>query len=621
MSSLSNVRDVFEPSSSGLTVRLFLLLSVLGIYSAFAVSTTFVMIHRYMYRRDSFLVNRSVPLVVVQAIFGTFVGSASLVCTALRLYPCALKIWVLYLGVLMWLAIVAARAMQRCVLFWPASQQQSTPRHSLVSMDFVTGQIESSAGDSSTLSCNAHTPRFDSRPNTGNRTLNAWSEFDFPARNSQSTLRCTHSDSPVILHQQPRFGRIVTTKALFTFLVPFGILLALVALIICIKSPRYSLQKIHIQAICWDDGWEAWVIYSIAIACVGILFPVLAVKLWKATDVHGTRNDILFCMFSSQATLIIYVLWETALKSIRGYVSELFVFWLAGLVTHISSVYLPLRQNATNRDRVVAQQPQVGVSNTYKGPHLRRSLYSSLFSEFRQMMQDSAQREEFLKFTTQYYRSAIPAFLGDFQLLKYKTIEALWQEQQDRTPACCQHHRNQHQHHQRLNSANTTPICRCGKAETPSGSAVSENGIGAVPASVCVAAQLLSQQGSSRSPIQMVADTQRPHDSHPLSSLVPITKGILESATLVLPLRTVDQTTHFPEAVKSAFASFVYTYFSKGSYMSINIPNEIVNEVQVAVEESNVVLSVLDHAKDEVLFLLCTDVFTGYRRRMEAQRE
>ncbi|KAJ2797241.1 hypothetical protein H4S07_005999 [Coemansia furcata] len=122
-----------------------------------------------------------------------------------------------------------------------------------------------------------------------------------------------------------------------------------------------------------------------------------------------------------------------------------------------------------------------------------------------------------------------------------------------------------------------------------------------------------------RSPIQVMANVRKSLEDHSLAAVVPVTKGIFESAMLALPPMSIDQNTQFPEAIKSSFASFTHTYFSTGSYMAINIPREVVEDIQSAIEENNVVLSVLDKAKDEVLFLLCTDVYSGYRRRMEAR--
>ncbi|KAJ2446751.1 hypothetical protein IWW46_000725 [Coemansia sp. RSA 2440] len=184
------------------------------------------------------------------------------------------------------------------------------------------------------------------------------------------------------------------------------------------------------------------------------------------------------------------------------------------------------------------------------------------------MLDSSVQRENFLQFATQYYRSGLPLFLSDFQLLKYQVIEAL---KDSRHSTCTD---NSH---------------------------------------------LAPHPVANQHAVQLVKDDRYPHESHPLAHLVPITKGIFESAMLLLPPNSIDKTTQFPEAVKSAFSNFVCTYFGRESYMAISIPNEVLARIQKAVELSNVPLSVLDCAKDEVLFLLCTDVFAGYRKRLEAQ--
>ncbi|KAJ2292902.1 hypothetical protein IWW55_005789 [Coemansia sp. RSA 2706] len=167
-------------------------------------------------------------------------------------------------------------------------------------------------------------------------------------------------------------------------------------------------------------------------------------------------------------------------------------------------------------------------------------------------MEDCVQRERFLQFATHHYRSGLPAFLGDFQLLKYRVIEAL------------QNHHGQ-----------------------PT--------------------------------IQLVNNDQHLYESHPLASTVPITKGIFESTMLLLPDGAISEHTQFPEAVKSTFSSFVCTYFGRESSMAISIPGDIVVGIQIAIEQNDVRLSILDRAKDEVLFLLCTDVFSEYRRRLDAQ--
>ncbi|KAJ2890243.1 hypothetical protein GGI21_006241 [Coemansia aciculifera] len=251
-------------------------------------------------------------------------------------------------------------------------------------------------------------------------------------------------------------------------------------------------------------------------------------------------------MCVAQASLILFVLWQTVLDRVRSYVSELLVVWAAVAVGHVSSVCWPLLLSARHHYQLANQPSQAGLSSMHKGSQLRRSLYLPLYGEFNRVMEDSKQRHLFLVYTAQCFCTAIPAFLDDFQMLKYKTIDALKQSQPP-------------------------------------------------------------------------ADTQSPPESPSLDPVAPVTKGIFESAMLALPIKSVDRTTQFPEAVKSLFASFTCTYFSTESYMSISIPKEVVDDIQSAIEENNVALSVLDKAKDEVLFLLCTDVYSGYRKRMEAR--
>ncbi|KAJ2312852.1 hypothetical protein IWW51_006197 [Coemansia sp. RSA 2702] len=295
-----------------------------------------------------------------------------------------------------------------------------------------------------------------------------------------------------------------------------------------------------------------WPPYGVAIICIGPVFLALEAAMWSIEDAYGTRTDIFVCMATSQLALVVYVLWIAVLDEVRSRLAEAFVFWLATLVAHIFSVCQPLWHSMRHRRWLAMQPSPGGFGYPYRGTRLRRSLYSSLYKEFQRTMEDCVQRERFLQFATHHYRSGLPAFLGDFQLLKYRVIEAL------------QNHHGQ-----------------------PT--------------------------------IQLVNNDQHLYESHPLASTVPITKGIFESTMLLLPDGAISEHTQFPEAVKSTFSSFVCTYFGRESSMAISIPGDIVVGIQIAIEQNDVRLSILDRAKDEVLFLLCTDVFSEYRRRLDAQ--
>ncbi|KAJ2337210.1 hypothetical protein GGI00_000381 [Coemansia sp. RSA 2681] len=561
------------PSAEGLALRQTCMLSVLGVYCTFTLLTTGAIVYRHVRSRDALLMNRSIPLVVIQALAGLIAGTLGLAGSALREYPCAVKLWTFYLGVLLWLAAVAVRAVQRCFLFQRLPGVRGANTVGLVA-------TPSSATAESETSSAAYSPQSLAAPYRpdADQTLYTWSEFGPLGMRSQSSLArlCAGGGAPTC---QARYGRYFADSTLLAALAALGVLLAIIALVINTQSSDYTLQRANTRPVCRESGWELWPAYGTAMACVGLLFPALMLRMWSVRDPYGARTDVLVCMCAAQAALVLFVLWQTTLDRVRAYVPELLVVWVAVAVGHVSSVCWPLLRSARHQYQLANLPSQAGLSSSHKGSRLRRSLYLPLFGEFNRMMEDSKQRHLFLVFTAQYYCTAIPAFLDDFQMLKYKTIDALRQGLRSQLPVA---------------SAN-------------------------VALSAPAATLSVAQVEKSRPFPLAIPDARWPLESHSLATAAPVTKGIFESAMLALPLKSVDQYTRFPEAVKSLFASFTCTYFSTGSYMSINIPREVVDDIQSAIEENNVVLSVLDKAKDEVLFLLCTDVYSGYRKRTEAR--
>ncbi|KAJ2855437.1 hypothetical protein J3B02_002169 [Coemansia erecta] len=595
------------PDEKGLTIRLVFLSLVLAVYSIFTVATTAIMIYRYARKNDTILAQISVPLVVAQALAGLCAGVLGLVSTMLYRYPCALKLWAIYVGVLMWLATVVARASQRCSVNRSEKRALLKPGQSLVTIDMLVGNQDVIDAEAEAIeACFAHVGRDTDRPNTRG-TLNTWSGFASDhAAASMASLPCIRESLHTAALHRSRSARFVATRPLVWILAALAVALALFAGIVNAKSPQFSQPRLEhaAQHVCYEDGWEMWPAYGLAIFCTGVAFPALAFGLWSMADPYTTRADLLICIVSAQVATVLFVIWEAALTSIRGYVSELFIVWLNSAVTHAASVCWPLWRSIKHQNQLLeAKESHGGFGNAFKGSRLRHSIYTSLYKDFHQMIDDRERWAAFLIFATKYYRSAIPAFLSDFQRLKYKTIEVLRhnyhqqrQGPQHRCSSCCQN--------------------RCGQ------------GISVAPATADAAVtrckdsasgRLLSHLEITRSPLQAVVDAQCTYDDHPLSSVVPVSKGILESAMLLLPPNAIDKSTVFPEDVKSVFSTFTCMYFTKRSHMSINIPDDIIEDVQKAIESNSVVLSVLDRAKDEVLFLLCTDVYAGYCKRLEMQ--
>ncbi|KAJ2807226.1 hypothetical protein H4R20_001374 [Coemansia guatemalensis] len=573
--------------------------STLGVYVLLTITTTVIIIYRYARTNDELLVRRSMPLVLFQALLGIAVGAASLVGSALHYYPCVLKLWVISFGVLLWFLVVAARATQHFFLLWPNTAPTPSSEQSISEFNKPAARDCTEGTPAASVSAYYRDVNGVShRPGTV-QTRDLWTEYD------SSTLRLSRDKSLLseaapyyTCHPHPRAERwIVSSRMLLMALAFSASLLAVLTLAISFRSPALSARSSDLQAACLGDGgWETWLPYSIAIACAGLAFPALELMIWSIGDLYNTQADILICMFSSQVTLVVYALWETLFAGIRVYLSELFVIWLAALATHVSSVCWPLWQSIKRKRQQEALVPQSGIGSSYRGARPRRSIYASLYREFQLTLEDSVQRERFFAFAAQYYRSALPSFLGDFQLLKYQVLEALMDDNL-RNAGCSQYACS--------NASMSTIPARLAHEYKP----------------VCASAitKSVAQWHKKWHPVQIVSSIQRPHDSHPLAKVVPVTKGIFESAVLLLPPKTIDEKTPFPETTKNALSNLVCTYLASGSCMSVNIPSSIVEGVQAAVEQGNVALSVLDHAKDEVLFLLCTDVYMGYCMRLESQ--
>ncbi|KAJ2706932.1 hypothetical protein FB645_001227 [Coemansia sp. IMI 203386] len=487
-----------------------------------------------------------------------------------------------------------------------------SPGQSLVTIDMLVGNQEEISAEADAIeACFAHFGDSADRPNTS-RTLNTWSGFtsDY-GRASMASLPCIRESLHTAALHQSRSARLVNTRSLVWTLALLAVALALFATVVNAKSPQFSLSPLkRAQSVCYEDGWVMWPAYGLAIFCTGVAFPLLTFSLWSITDPYKVRADLLICMVSAQVATVLFVVWEAALTSIRGYVSELIIVWLNCVITHTASVCWPLWHSIRHQSRLMdAKESHGGLSNTFKGSRLRRSIYTSLYKEFRQMIDDRERWTAFLVFATKYYRSAIPAFLSDFQKLKYKTIEALQQNYRRRLPG--PQHRCASSCQMRCDKRHVATAADAGAA-VEMAATVAGGGDSA-------SAHFLSHLEITRSPLQAMVDAQCSYDDHPLSSVAPVSKGIFESAMLLLPPNAVDKSTTFPEDVKSAFSAFAYTYFARRSHMSINIPDGIIEDVQKAIEGNRVVLSVLDRAKDEVLFLLCTDVYAGYCKRIEMQ--
>ncbi|KAJ1948846.1 hypothetical protein EC988_005007, partial [Linderina pennispora] len=100
----------------------------------------------------------------------------------------------------------------------------------------------------------------------------------------------------------------------------------------------------------------------------------------------------------------------------------------------------------------------------------------------------------------------------------------------------------------------------------------------------------------------------------PLTLSTGISVSILETAKAAYPQHEFTENTQFPTTVLDRLVRIFSIYLNLNSYMALNVPSVMVRKIQDQLDRKQMSLPILDEVKDEVLFMLYTDVFTRYQR-------
>ncbi|KAJ2367363.1 hypothetical protein IW150_005688, partial [Coemansia sp. RSA 2607] len=305
--SLDHTATATVPSAAGLNVRLAVLACVLALYVLFVVATTTAVIRRHLRLPDPLLSKSSVPLLVVQAVAGLLVAILCLVASMLRRYPCAIKLWAVYVGVLPWLSALAARALQRYAMLL-SENTSLRPSNSLVTIDMLVAphndlkaaEAEAKAETSIITTRFARIDPLTDRPCTPAANTCSWSDFEVGlAHASIASLRCPPAPlcaPPTPSTRRSALVRLAATKSLMALLVLLVVAFVVLATVANLTSPRLNAA----QHVCYDSGWPMWPGYGLAILYTAVVFPALAFKLWPLSDPYSLKPALLACMFVAQ---------------------------------------------------------------------------------------------------------------------------------------------------------------------------------------------------------------------------------------------------------------------------------------------------------------------------------
>ncbi|ORX73084.1 hypothetical protein DL89DRAFT_87753 [Linderina pennispora] len=308
-----------------------------------------------------------------------------------------------------------------------------------------------------------------------------------------------------------------------------------------------------------------------------IVFPILLWQVWGLKDAYGIRRDLLICDTVGIVCLAVAFIWEFGLHQVSSIWSCLFFVWVAMLLIHISSVVVPLikaighskrtKHQIRNRHSTASSSDSDSVHANDRGAtKIRRS-------DFNRVLDDPYEYETFREFAASCFCSELTAFIDEYQSLKTKTVTALGNAD--------------------------SPILETSSSWRSSLSLDSPNG---------------DFYGDVSVHPQQFAYNKTASKAKPLTLSTGISVSILETAKAAYPQHEFAENTQFPTTVLDRLVRIFSIYLNLNSYMALNVPSVMVRKIQDQLDRKQMSLPILDEVKDEVLFMLYTDVFTRYQR-------
>ncbi|KAJ1925867.1 hypothetical protein GGI09_002886 [Coemansia sp. S100] len=581
-----DIEDFWPTDSTKYKIRAGVVLTVYGLYMVYAI-LTFVMFVQKSRDKHSGLSQRNVALVMLQSIGCIIMGSAAMVSTAIQLWPCFLRLWLVDIGFMMVYSSIAARALQHIVVSnvhiltnklatsnAPALKGTMTPHSNLDYLRQEDGpRLHRSGSQTSIYS----TTDFGHNESTQGMVLNEKKQTaDIGSSRTErhaSLVRLDNGpDSKTYrrLQKYTRLQRFVTNRSLTIFVLLNFMAACLMSLAINIVNKQFSISPMN--KMC-SMMWGFMPVTAIIAIYAVLILPVLLIKCWSLKDAYGIRNDLIISIIAGGLCVILTVLWETILIRIAHSWSGWFFTWLCAVVLHTVSLVLPLWAAIRHsRDVMMRMHGANGMGATMSAAiagaggedgHLGKR------AEFNSILADPYEYRFFCDFAASCFCSEMTAFIDEYQVLKGLTVIALgsedmWREDVDQLESSYM-----------ARMANNI-----------------DGGIGYLA----------------------MANRAYPH-SKSLRLQTPPTVSILETALAVYPQYDLSEVTPFPVASMDKLVAIFSVFVNSNSYTAVSLPSSMVLRIRERLGRSQLTLTILDEIKDEVLNMLYYDVFTRYAKR------
>ncbi|KAJ2503324.1 hypothetical protein GGH96_000345 [Coemansia sp. RSA 1972] len=533
-------------------IRASIVTGVSVVYTIFVIVTLAMFIIVARNKRSG-LEKRSVKLVFIQALGCYLAGVDGLVTAALNNWACFVRLWLFNIGFMLSLSAMFARAFHLMVVY---KVHELTSKLSLRDPMQIINEMDMGVAQSEPI-----LPKIVVHKSLVAHGVEHTEKRAGALKSKFSRTKLTSTEEQIRdMQQLKKYRRLLpyaTDRMLITFILISLALTMVLSLVINITNKQFAVRPV--QSVC-NFFWGFLPVTAIIIVYFFIVFPLILWRVWGNRDAYGIRHDLIICDTVGIAVLIVTLVWVNVLHEAQQIWPGLSYVWIYAFFLHISSVFVPLL-NAIKHNKSVLEgndhtSPTVDVS---MAPRITLPL-SNRRANFNRMLDDPIEYNKFRTFAVSCFSSELTAFIEEYQALKSETVAIMKPNSMRGRP-----------------SAST--MCTIANPEPTK-----------LPTS--------------------------PHTSHfkPESAYSPtsVTTSILDTLT---NNSTSSHNVSFPSQLFDKLKAVYWDYIDPNSYTSVNASPMVVRRVAEQMNNKEYTVTLFDELKDEVLFMLYSDVYTRYIRK------
>ncbi|KAJ1896621.1 hypothetical protein LPJ66_003876 [Kickxella alabastrina] len=395
------------------------------------------------------------------------------------------------------------------------------------------------------------------------------------------------------LEKYKRLLPYVTDRMLIIYMSVIMALGGILTLVINITDKQFAMRPVNIYCFFM---WGFFPVTGIIILYFFVVFPVILWRVWRDNDAYGIRNDLIICDTVGVVCMAVTMVWVNVLHETQQIWPGLSFIWFFAVLIHITSVLIPLLRSMQHIK--VSQSQEIlpfSIDLLPSDAHATVNISQGRRFGFNRMLDDPVEYQKFRMFAVSCFCSELTGFVEEYQALKARTVAVLQDQNQNQTE----------------------------------GSGLSQ----IIPPSPDTDAHMESIDAQYNN---MVDSINRRHKAQSMAAsslaldyaastrgggcITGINVGILETVKKecpveINPYKDKSGVLQFPPALIEKIDNIFAVFVDPISYASVNATQPVVRRVTEGINSHEYPLTLLDELKDEVLFMLYTDVFTRYIRK------